>query len=171
MMLAVLESIASALRDAEVRYLVAGGLAVNAHGYLRLTQDVDLVIQLDPENIRTCFRVLAHLGYRPLVPVTGEQFADPVQRAGWIRDKGMTVLNFYSDTHRPVTVDIFVTEPFDFDREFGFAMLGELLPGLFVRFVSIDTLVAMKKLANRPRDLDDIEHLTLIQNEKRRNGN
>ena len=170
-MLAAFEAIAVALRDAEVRYLVPGGLAVNAHGYLRLTQDVDLVIQLDPQNIRTCFRVLANLGYRPLVPVTGEQFADPELRAGWIRDKGMTVLNLYSDRYRPVTVDIFVTEPFDFDREYDNALIGELSPGLFVRFVSIATLVAMKRLANRPRDLDDIEHLTMIQSEKQRNGN
>ena len=83
----------------------------------------------------------------------------------------MTVLNLYSDRHRPVTVDIFVTEPFDFDREYDAALIGELSPGLFVRFVSIATLVAMKRLANRPRDLDDIEHLTMIQNEKQRNGN
>jgi len=38
-----------------------------------------------------------------------------------------------------------------------------------VRFVSIPALIAMKRLANRPRDLDDIEHLQLILDEKRRN--
>lgn len=129
MMLAAFESIAVALRDAQIRYLVAGGLAVNAHGYLRLTQDVDLVIQLGGQNIRSCFGALANLGYRPLVPVTGEQFTDPEQRARWIRDKGMTVLNLYSDRYRPVTVDIFVTEPFDFDREYDAALIGELSPG------------------------------------------
>ena len=37
MKLAAFEAIAAALRDARVRYLVAGGLAVNAHGYVRLT--------------------------------------------------------------------------------------------------------------------------------------
>jgi len=45
----------------------------------------------------------------------------------------------------------------------------ELAPGLTVRFVSISTLIAMKQLANRPRDLDDIEHLRMIMEEKRRN--
>ena len=170
-MLAAFESIAVALRDARVRYLVAGGLAVNAHGYLRLTQDVDLVIQLDPQNIGSCFAALTNLGYRPLVPVTGDQFADPEQRARWIRDKGMTVLNLHSDRYRPVSVDIFVTEPFDFEREYEAALIGELSPGLFVRFVSIAALIAMKKLANRPRDLDDIEHLAMIQDERQRNEN
>lgn len=46
------EAIADALEKAGVRYLVAGGLAVNAHGYLRFTKDVDLVIQLEAENLQ-----------------------------------------------------------------------------------------------------------------------
>ena len=169
MRVASFEAIAAALRDGGVRYLVAGGLAVNAHGYLRLTYDVDLVIQLIPENIRLAFAALAGLGYRPSVPVTSEQFADPAQRAMWIREKGMQVLNFQSDLHRLVPVDVFIAEPFDFAREFEAAMQGELVPGLIVRFVSIPALIAMKQLANRPRDLDDVEHLRWILEEKRGN--
>jgi hypothetical protein len=79
-------------------------------------------------------------------------------------------LNFYSELHRPVTVDVFVSDPFDFDREYDNAMRGELAPGLTVRFVSLPTLIAMKQVANRPRDLDDIEHLRVIMEEKRRDG-
>jgi hypothetical protein len=135
---------------------------------VRLTYDVDLVIQLKPDNIRPAFKALAGLGYRPTVPVTAEQFVDEALRARWIREKSMQVLNFHSDLHRPVTVDVFVTEPFDFDGEYEIAMQGELAPGLMVRFVSISTLIAMKQLANRPRDLDDIEHLRIIIEEKRR---
>jgi hypothetical protein len=81
----------------------------------------------------------------------------------------MQVLNFHSDLHRPFTVDVFVSIPFDFEKEYGAAMQGELAPGLTVRFVSISALISMKQLANRPRDLDDIVHLQLIQGEKRRN--
>lgn len=167
MKLATFEAIARALGKAQVRYLVAGGLAVNAHGYLRLTQDVDLVIQLKPANIAPAFQALASLGYHPSVPVTAAQFADEAQRAAWIRDKGMQVLNFQSDLHRGMSVDVFVFEPFDFDLEYDAAMRGELAPGLIVRFVSITTLIAMKQLANRPRDLDDVEHLRMIMEEKR----
>jgi hypothetical protein len=39
------EKIVLALNAAKVRFLVAGGLAVNAHGYARFTNDVDLVIR------------------------------------------------------------------------------------------------------------------------------
>lgn len=160
------ESVVAALNQAGVRYLVAGGLAVNAHGYVRLTHDIDLVVQLEPENILAAFSALAGLGYRPLVPVTAAQFADPAQRAAWIRDKGMTVLNFHSELHQTATVDIFVSDPFDFASEYAAALQAEISPGTVVRFVSIDTLIAMKELANRARDRDDIEHLRMIQEEQ-----
>lgn len=117
MKLASFEAIVRSLNEARVRYLVAGGLAVNAHGYLRFTKDADLVIQLVPENIERAFAALGAIGYRPLAPVTGEQFADQATREGWIRDKGMQVLQFWSDNHRETSVDIFVREPFPFDKE------------------------------------------------------
>jgi predicted nucleotidyltransferase len=165
--LASLVAIVRSLNDGNVRYLIAGGLAVNAHGYLRFTHDVDLVIALDSENVVRAFEMLAKLGYKPAVPVTAEQFADSELRQQWIRDKGMKVLNFFSDQHRETNVDVFVTEPFDFQRESIDAIEGELSPGVNVRFVSLPALIAMKEAANRPRDMDDIQHLRWIQEEQK----
>lgn len=168
MKLQSLEALVRVLNDGEVRYLVAGGLAVNAHGYIRYTQDIDLVIALDSANILRAFEMLGTLGFRPGVPVTAKQFADDELRQQWIRDKGMRVLNFFSDSHRETSVDVFVSEPFDFEREYSRAMQGELMPGLGVRFVSLPTLIAMKRQANRPRDLDDVQHLQWILKEQKR---
>ena len=41
MKLESVSAIVEALNAAKVRYLVAGGLAVVAHGYLRFTNDLD----------------------------------------------------------------------------------------------------------------------------------
>jgi len=49
------DSLVRALDAASVRCFVAGGLAVNAHGYLRFTRDVDVVLQLSRENIEAAF--------------------------------------------------------------------------------------------------------------------
>lgn len=155
-----------ALNDAGARYIVVGGLAVNAHGYQRLTHDVDFVIQLQPENIRAAFSALEPLGYRPTVPVSGEQFADADQRQSWIEDKGMRVLNLYSDQHRDTPLDLFVSEPFDFEREYAQAMRAEITPGLEARFANIPALIKMKEEAGRERDHDDIQHLRWIQQER-----
>ena len=157
------EAIADALEKADVRYLVAGGLAVNAHGYLRFTKDVDLVIQLEAENLRRGLSALSVLGYRPAIPVSLDQFADARQRESWVRDKGMQVFQLWSEMHPETSVDIFVTEPFDFDSEYAQAVVKPLRDNLPVRFVSIPTLIRMKQLANRPQDQIDIEHLRIRQ--------
>lgn len=162
MKLASFEGIVRALNEAGVRYLIAGGLAVNAHGYLRFTQDVDIVLMLEPHNVLAAFEALGRLGYQPIVAVTAAELADPVTRSHWITEKGMTVLGFFSDAHRETPVDVLVQVPFDFELEYKNALRGEVLPGLETRFVSIDTLIRMKEAADRPRDRDDIQHLRWI---------
>jgi hypothetical protein len=74
--LSSIECIARALNNAEVSFLVVGGLAVVAHGYGRQTQDLDLVIRLDAPCINAAFAALARLGYHPRIPVTSQQMAD-----------------------------------------------------------------------------------------------
>lgn len=161
MKLASFEAIASAFHEAEVRYLVAGGLAVNAHGYLRFTKDVDFVIQLSPDNISAAFAALHTLGYQPRVPITKEQFADAEQRNSWIRNKGMKVLQFWSDSHPDTPIDVFVTEPFNFDEEYQRALMKPL-GKISIRFVSIPTLIKLKQEAGRREDQIDIEYLQTL---------
>ncbi len=161
MKLASFEAIVRALEEVGVRYLVAGGLAVNAHGYLRFTKDVDVALQLAPENIGRAFAALGTLGYRPMVPITAEQFADAALRESWIRDKGMQVLQFWSDQHIETPVDVFVTEPFPFEEEYGRALVKPLHGTIDVRFVCIPTLIRMKEAAGRPQDRIDVEHLRM----------
>lgn len=158
-----LETVIGALNAASVRYLIAGGLAVIAHGYLRLTKDLDLVLSLDPENARLGVTTLAALGYRPSVPVTLEDFADAGKRAEWARAKGATVLGLYSDSHRTLPIDLFIAEPFDFARAHREALREEVAPGHIAWFVSFDDLVAMKRVAGRPQDLADIHQLDEIR--------
>ncbi|MGH8631932.1 MAG: hypothetical protein ACREU7_14370 [Burkholderiales bacterium] len=158
MRLSSFDALVSALQEANVRYLIAGGLAVNAHGYLRFTRDVDVVVRLLPDNIERAFAALATLGYRPLVPVSAAQFSDAPTRDAWIRGKGMQVLQFWSDAHRETPVDMFVQEPFDFEGEYR-RCLVKPLRRIEVRFVTIPTLIRMKEAANRPQDRIDIEYL------------
>jgi hypothetical protein len=169
MKLSAFEAVAKALADAGVRYLVVGGLAVNAHGYVRFTADIDLVVALDVRNIDAAFSALAAIGYRPSVPITAAQFGDEQQRQGWVANKNMQVLNFFSDRHRGTSVDMFVYEPFDFEAEYDAALVADLLPGVPMRYVSIPALIRMKEEAGRPRDQDDIEHLRLILESEQRN--
>jgi len=168
MKLTTLAAIARSLNAAGVRYLVVGGVAVNAHGYQRLTQDLDLVVQLDAENILVALRALEPLGYHPALPVRGEELADPETRRSWIKHKNMQVFPMVSNRRADTTIDLFVTEPFDFDLEYEGALCAELEPGVPLYFLRLRTLIAMKDAAGRPRDLDDAEHLRWILEELNR---
>ena len=72
-----IEAIIGALNAVNVRYLVAGGLAVVAHGYVRFTADLDLILDLDSANLGQATAALSRLGYRPRAPVGIGEFAEP----------------------------------------------------------------------------------------------
>lgn len=156
------EHIARALNEAQVPFIVVGGLAVVAHGYGRSTQDMDLVIRLEPQTIHRAFQALSSLGYQPIVPITAEGFADAARRARWIAEKGMVVLSFHSDLHRHTPVDLFAKEPFDFQEEHASAVVSEIAPGIPVRIVRLETLLRLKQAAGRAQDLADIAELRLL---------
>jgi hypothetical protein len=101
-----IEAVVGVLNAAEVRYLIVGGLAVNAHGYLRATRNLDLVIQLEPANLRRGLECLFEIGYRLAIPVSVEDFADAAKRETWRVEKGMIVLKLWSDDHRRTPVDV-----------------------------------------------------------------
>lgn len=148
-----------ALNDAGARYLIAGGLAVVAHGYVRLTADVDVILDMDEANLRKALRALAGLGYRPRAPVPIDDFALTEKRAQWVREKGLTVFSLYSSKHPATEVDLFMQPPVDFSSAYARAVRQEIVAGVMGVFVGFEDLVAMKELAARPRDREDIEKL------------
>ena len=154
-----IETIVRALNDAGVQYLIVGGLAVNVHGYERLTVDVDLVIGLQPKNIKRALHALQSVGYQMSIPATPEEFARPELRESWRKEKNMLVLRLWSDAHRRTPIDVFVYEPFDFEKEFARAKWEPVAGDIRAPVVSYETLLAMKSEAGRDKDLMDIRAL------------
>lgn len=170
MLLQTLEAVFRALNERNVRYLVAGGVAVNAYGYQRTTQDLDLVVELDRGNILRALDALTELGYRPVLPVEAEEFADSERRKEWHEERNVDVFSLTSDRHPETTVDLFVREPFDVDVVMGRARVVELAPGVEMPLVPIEILIRMKEEAGRPRDRDDVEKLRWIMEDRTREG-
>ena len=157
------EAIFRALNQVEARYLVAGGLAVLAHGYLRLTQEIDLILDFTPPHPEPALRAFAELDFRPLVPVALADFADPRARASWIREKHAQVIQLGSDRHPTVRIDLFLDPQFEFDDGFARAHRAAIADGVEVPFVALDDLFAMKRAAGRPQDLLDVENLERLR--------
>jgi hypothetical protein len=146
-----------------VRYLIAGGLAVVAHGYVRFTADVDLLLSMDSGNLRTAVAVLQGLKYQPRAPVQFEQFIEPFKRSQWIEEKGLTVFSLFSPEHPATEIDLFVDPPLVFEDAYRRAVHMEISPGIDAAFCSLDDLINMKMIAGRPLDLEDIAQLRRLR--------
>jgi hypothetical protein len=153
------ELIVHALNTNQVRYLIAEGLAVVAHGYLRFTADLDLLLAMDEENLAAAVSALKRLNYRPRAPVDFEQFIDSEHRRQWIEEKGLTVFSLYSPDHAATEIDLFVDPPLVFADAYLRAARMEVSPGIMATFCSLDDLIDLKTKAGRPIDREDIVKL------------
>ena len=161
-----IERVLGALNDASVRYLVVGGVAVVLHGHLRTTADLDLVVQLTPDNARRAMTALTGIGFRPRAPVTAESFADAPTRESWVRDKGLSVFSLWCPTVPGLEVDVFVEEPFDFDLAYSRAVRVPL-QRTTATVISLNDLIAQKTRVGRPRDVEDVAALNAIAKRRR----
>ncbi|PWB79646.1 MAG: hypothetical protein C3F08_06225 [Candidatus Methylomirabilota bacterium] len=167
-MVGEIESILDALNRAGVRYLIVGGVAVVLHGYLRTTADLDLIIQLERDNVLKAVRALQDHQYRPRAPVSAEDFAEQQIREQWIQDKGLEVFTLWSPAHPTLELDLFVSEPFDFDAVYARA-LHVPLEKTEATVIAFDDLIALKRGVGRPRDLDDIAALESLTDKAEEN--
>lgn len=161
-MIGDIEAVLEALNRAQVRYLVVGGVAVVLHGYLRTTADLDLVIQLERENVLRAMDALAALGYRPRAPVDPRSFADGETRRQWVQEKNLMVFSLWSPARPALEVDVFVEEPFDFDKVQSRALLVPL-DRIEAPVIALEDLLALKRSAGRTVDRDDVAALEALR--------
>ena len=59
--------ILKSLADAQVEFIVGGGVACVLHGVERLTMDVDVAVHMQPVNLEKFVDVMSALGLKPRV--------------------------------------------------------------------------------------------------------
>ena len=146
------------LTEAEIRFVLVGGLAVNAWGYLRATRDVDVVPDPSSENLAKLDALLKELGGKVDV---GGRLLDSSAISTFLKtgDRTLVVteLGRVDVLQGLPQIPVFAAldaEASDVDIE-----------GLSVRVCSLDHLRAMKQASERPRDRDDLEALDAAQGE------
>ena len=145
-----------------VRYLVVGGMAVNLYGYVRLTMDLDIMVDLSDRNLSQVVGVMEKFGYTPRAPVNPHEFISKEKRDEWIKEKGAVVFTFIDLTKPFKHIDIFLGNPVDFEEAYSRREVMTIA-GADVSIVSIDDLIKMKALTGRPRDKEDVHHLERIK--------
>ncbi len=142
--------------------MVVGGLATVLHGYARLTVDIDLMVDLSPEQSLRVIETLVGLGFQPQAPVKPQDFASREIRTRWIKEKGMQVFSMVDRANPIRVVDLFVEHPISFEDLWSRAVEIQL-GTTSVHVAAIDDLIRLKRLSNRPQDRTDIEKLQEIQ--------
>jgi hypothetical protein len=144
------------LASADVDFVVLGGVAVIAHGYVRNTEDLDISYASDADNLEALGGVLLDLGARLRAIDEDIPF---IPDARTLRRTQILTL----DT--PLGGLDLLANP---DGSPGYAALkanAERIDfdGFEVRIAGIEDLLAMKRAAGRPKDRPDIEALVAIQ--------
>lgn len=146
------ERIFAVLDTHRVEYVVIGGLAVQVHGHVRMTNDVDLIPAPTPRNLERLATALTELDARVLNPGSEKLRIDAqmLPRA---------TLWQFSTPHGDIDVlhDAPGAAPFSELRERALVIaVGERA----IPIAGRDDLIRMKRARGRPVDLADIAALT-----------
>jgi len=155
------KSLFAALDTAEVRFIVIGGFAVSAHGYLRGTKDLDIVPDPDPENLQRLAGALSQLDAKIM---GAEEFAkeEVVQPdvAGLAMGGNFVLMTDYG------RLDILQVVNPDFEyQDLDATAIEDQVLGHRVRFCGYEDLVRMKKAAGRLEDELDLKRLRAARGE------
>lgn len=151
-----------ALSENQVRYVLVGGLAVQLHGFMRSTFDIDLVLAMDDDNLSRFIAVAKRYGLTPSIPVPIDALRNAGQIEQWHREKGMLAFALREPQIGGSVVDVLVRPEVPFERLMQNAVAGKLFEQQ-VWIAAIDDLLMMKSIANRPKDRLDIEALQKIK--------
>jgi hypothetical protein len=146
------EGILRALAEHGVDYVIIGGLAVQTHGHVRTTVDIDVLPRPDPSNMKRLADALNALEARILNPGSEDLKIDA---------KMLPRATLWQFTTRHGGIDVVHdapgAPPFDELRKRALQIrLGELRLSVAGR----DDLISMKRASARPVDLEDIAALT-----------
>ena len=134
------------LYKSKVRYLIAGGLSVNLYGVPRMTQDIDIVIAMDRENVLKITSLLKELGYVPRLPVSPDDLANPDKVKDWIENKNLKAFSFYHKNENYKVIDIVLVHPLDFEKSFKNRTVKRA-KDIDIYLASIDDVVKMKEFS------------------------
>jgi hypothetical protein len=132
------------LNENNVKYLVVGGYAVALHGHPRYTKDLDVWIELSPDNAGRLLQTLENFGFGSL-----DLKLDDFLEANQIIQLG----------YPPNRIDILTTLT---DLKFEDCYKSRIqveIQGLHINFIDIENLKKNKRATGRSQDLADVENL------------
>ncbi len=132
------------LNEHKVRYLVVGGYAVAFHGHPRYTKDLDVWIDLSPENADNIIKALEKFGFGSLGLKPGD----------FLESNQIVQLGY-----PPNRIDILTTLKKINFQDCYTARVEVEIQGVKINFIDLENLKQNKRATGRPQDLADAESL------------
>jgi predicted nucleotidyltransferase len=130
-----------------VQYVLVGGHAVNFYGYVRTTQDIDLLVFPSTENAQRIMKAIAEFGFG----------GAGIPQKLFEREAGAVHIGT-----EPNRIDL-LTSLKGVSNEKIFAGSQSVdMDGVLVSIISLDDLLQVKRSSDRPRDLADADELSKI---------
>lgn len=144
------------LARAGVRFVIIGGHAVVFHGYVRTTEDADVIFERSPASEAALLEALESIHACWISdecdPATGQERLVPVSLP-YVRSKHLMML----------TTDLGFLDLYDYIPGFPATPVADVFSDSIklddLPFVSLHWLRKLKQAAGRHKDLDDLEHL------------
>ncbi len=133
------------LKEHDVRYLLIGGYAVNYHGYIRTTGDMDIWIAIHPANAQKMVTVLKAFGFENDPDIKPELF---------LQEKKIIRMGV-----PPIRLEISTSiSGVEFEECYRTRIVDDL-DGIEVDLIDLENLKKNKKASGRPKDLVDLGKL------------
>jgi hypothetical protein len=149
-----------ALHERGIEHIVVGGFAVNAHGFIRVTKDLDIVPSPSEENLEKLAEMLRDVDATILDSgdfQPEEMPADPTSATDLAMGGNFCLLTELG--RLDVMQWLSGIEADDLYAEFDPDAVEGNLDGVPVRVCGLEHLRAMKRAAGRPQDLEDLKRL------------
>ncbi|MEO6722483.1 MAG: hypothetical protein ABIN67_19090 [Ferruginibacter sp.] len=140
-----------------INYIMVGGVAVNLHGYSRVTKDIDVWIEDTKENRKRLGLALGQFGY------------DDINLEDFQFVPGWTNFNIGTGIVLDILVEMAGLEDLSFEQCLEYASVAEI-EDVRVPFLHINQLIANKKAVNRSRDQIDVIELEKIKQLRKEMG-
>jgi len=153
-----------ALTDAEVEFIVGGGVAAVLHGVERVTLDIDLALDMEPANVEKFLQVMRKLRLQPRVPIPARDLMSREAVRRMIAEERAMVFSFV-DFARPLRhVDIFLQDNLSFE-ELSTGARKIVIEHRAIKIMGIGKLLETKRAITplRDKDLIDIKQLEKLQ--------
>jgi hypothetical protein len=150
------ESLLRGLTEADIAFIVVGGVAAAAHGASRLTSDLDVCYDAeDPQNVHSLGKLLADWSAYPRGVEKGRPFTMDGRTL-----LGASVLTLASNEGDIDVMDrISGIGPYKSARAHSEAIEAF---GLRFRVLDLPTLIEAKRAAGRPRDFEHLPELEAL---------